>query len=171
MNIVAQDLIGNGNFEDGNFGWNFTSGGSSVVGEEEVIIRNKYCKIDQTEAIYQPVPLSSGKTYTISFNTRSSLGGTLSVMKQNTNDTYWSIKIYPAPGTEWQSETHPFRVETNWEGPLVIHFRAAPGSPDRFLEIDNVSLLEGTNPRSIAAAPPATTTTTTITTTVTITTT
>ena len=135
------DIISNGGFDaDGNF-WNFTSNGSTVVGEEDVIVKNKYCQVYQTEAVFQQIPLENGRSYLVKLKVRGGLRGTLSVMKMNTNDAYWQIDINSSLSNSWVEESHLFTAG-DWARELTLHFRAANGATTSYLELDNISLTE-----------------------------
>lgn len=138
---MATDLIQNGDFEAGEQGWQFTSGGSTIVGEEQVIIGNKYCKVASTESIFQGVPLLAGVSFTVRFRFRGVPGGTVAIMKLNTNDIYWEKAIGPTSATEWNDASHTFQAEGAWAGPYMIHFQANT-SPGNFLELDNIELVD-----------------------------
>lgn len=136
---MAIDVIQNGDFNNDKLGWQFTSGGSSIVGSEEVIIGNKYCKVASTESIYQPVPLPVGATFTARFRYRGVPGGTVAIMKLNTNTIYWSKEITPIGAGEWHDASYELEIDSEWVGPFMLHFQAH-SSPGNFLELDDIAL-------------------------------
>jgi len=139
---MAENLIRNGDFEDGKTSWNFTSGQTSIIGEEDTVIpiKNKFCRISATESVYQQPFIQAGKTYLVNFRHRNAAEGTISIQTNNSHDTHWQEPIRLAPAA-WTSALEGFHVEDKWGGNLVLHFHANAGS---YVDIDDVEVYEVT---------------------------
>ncbi|MEH3828177.1 carbohydrate binding domain-containing protein [Enterobacter roggenkampii] len=135
---MATELVSNGDFSDGKGQWQFTNQNSTIIGEEEVIITNPYCKIATTEAIYQSVPLKVGFKYRFSMRKRGALSGKIALFTQGTNDEQWSTMI--PNSNSWENFSGEFTVQTTWQGPFWLRIFANPGSSDAYLEVDDISL-------------------------------
>lgn len=137
---MSDNMIKNGDFEKGKTGWNFTHQASGVIeGSEEITVTNRYCKISTTEAIYQQLAVTAGDTVHVSLSSRGSLAGTVSFMQFATNTTYWSDTFNEYGNSKWTDETFSFTVDSAWEGPFMIHFRAAySATSDDAVEVDNI---------------------------------
>jgi len=135
---MASNLVSNGDFENGTANWSFTNQGSGVADESETIT-NKYCKISTTESIYQQLAVGSGDKVTVSLSSRGVLSGTISVMLNNSNTSYWSDTFNSEMNSTWTSENFSFTVGSDWTGPLVLHFQAAySATATDVVEVDNI---------------------------------
>ena len=143
---MSENLISNGEFDNGNSQWGFTSNGSGVDTENETVtVINNYCRITSTEAIYQQISLEPGKKYLIKINSRSPfLTGTLSVMTENTNDV-WGVPVIinKNRSNTWHEEQFTVEAQASWVSPLMIHIRAEQNpEPSFYLDVDKIELTE-----------------------------
>lgn len=143
---MSENLISNGEFDNGNTQWGFTSNGSGVSTENETVtVINNYCRIASTEAIYQQTGLEPGKKYLIKINSRSPfLNGTLSVMTFNTNDV-WGVPVIinKNKSSTWHEEQFTVEAQASWVSPLMIHIRAEQNAEQSFyLDVDKIELTE-----------------------------
>ena len=135
---MSTTLISNGDFENGTVGWSFTNQGSGVDSESETI-NNTYCNITSTESIYQSVGLAAGDKVTVSLNSRGIISGTVSLMLNNSNTSYWSDTFNSGLNSTWTSETFTFTVDPAWTPPFVIHFQAAYSATSTdSVQVDNI---------------------------------
>ncbi|WP_454764578.1 hypothetical protein [Cupriavidus campinensis] len=135
---MASSLINNGDFESGTSNWSFTSSGSGVSSETETIA-NTYCNIATTESIYQTIGVQAGEEVIVVLTSRGVVPGTVSLMLQNSNTSYWSDEFNTSRSETWNMEVFSFTVDGAWAGPFVIHFQAAySATATDAVEVDNI---------------------------------
>ncbi len=142
---MAENNISNGDFENGDSDWSFTSNGSGVkTDNEDVATTNTFCSISSTESVAQNLGVTSGKSYTISLKSRSNLvTGTVAIITQGTVDHLWEKKFNNSLSSEWVEEKFNVTIDSKWEAPLVLHI-SADWVEDTTLtvDIDDVTMTE-----------------------------
>ena len=134
---MAENIINDGQFNPDTFNQWTPSTASLVTNPAE---DNNYCHIEATASVMQDIAYVVGTEYVFSFYSRSSNGGSVTMLDPTTGETFFSAPI--SSSTEWAYNQHAVTADDSWTAYVALHFEAPYNGS---LDIDNVVMQQYTD--------------------------